>query len=134
MPIQASAEMMPSVHSGRLRAASVSSMRSTNLPPDCWASAQLYSAERAPPTWNMPVGEGAKRTLITGDHPVGESADTFDADSDLVAHLQRADAGGRAGQDHVARDERHHRAHVGDQRGDVVHELGGACALPDLAV
>ena len=62
MPIQASAEMMPSVHSGRLRAASVSSMRSTNRPPDCSASAQLNRAERAPPTWNMPVGEGAKRT------------------------------------------------------------------------
>ncbi len=65
MPIQARAEMIPSVHSGRLRAASVSSIRSTNLPPACSARAQLNSAERAPPTWNMPVGEGAKRTLIT---------------------------------------------------------------------
>ena len=33
MPIQASASMMPCVHSGRLRASSVSSMRSTNVPP-----------------------------------------------------------------------------------------------------
>ena len=33
MPIQASASTMPWVHSGRLRASSVSSMRSTNVPP-----------------------------------------------------------------------------------------------------
>ncbi len=54
--------MMPSVHSGLLRAASVSSIRRTKTPPCCRAVAQLYSAERAPPTWNMPVGLGAKRT------------------------------------------------------------------------
>ena len=35
MPIQSSAERMPSTHSGRLREASVSSIRSTNAPP-CW--------------------------------------------------------------------------------------------------
>ena len=54
--------MMPSVHSGLLRDASVSSIRRTSVPPDCFAITQLNSAERAPPTWNMPVGEGAKRT------------------------------------------------------------------------
>ena len=41
---------MPSIHSGRLRAASVSSMRSTSTPPDCLATTQLTSADRAPPT------------------------------------------------------------------------------------
>ena len=54
--------MMPSIHSGRLRAASVSSIRSTSVPPDCRATAQLNRADRAPPTWNMPVGDGANRT------------------------------------------------------------------------
>ena len=61
MPIQASESMMPCVHSGRLRASSVSSMRSTNVPPVWRASAQLNSAVRAPPTWKKPVGDGANR-------------------------------------------------------------------------
>ena len=53
--------MMPSVHSGRLRASSVSSMRRTKVPP-CWrAKSQLNSAARALPTWKYPVGDGAKR-------------------------------------------------------------------------
>ena len=43
--------MIPSVHSGRLRASSVSSMRRTNVPP-CWRTkSQLNSAARALPTW-----------------------------------------------------------------------------------
>ena len=41
MPIHANDSMIPSVHSGRLRASSVSSMRSTNVPPSRRASAQL---------------------------------------------------------------------------------------------
>ena len=53
--------MIPWVHSGRLRASSVSSIRSTNVPPRRLASAQLYSAVRAPPTWKNPVGDGANR-------------------------------------------------------------------------
>src|SRR5690606_14514096 len=136
MPIQSRAEMMPSVHSGRFLEASVSSMRSTNRPPDCRASAQLYRAVRAPPTWNMPVGDGAKRTRrsVTCYHLVRQCADALDADADLVADLQRADSRGRAGQDHVAGDQRHDGADVGDQGGDVVDELAGAPGLPDLAV
>ena len=53
--------MIPCVHSGRPRASSVSSMRSTNRPPSRRASAQLNNAVRAPPTWKNPVGEGAIR-------------------------------------------------------------------------
>src|ERR1051326_312732 len=56
--------MIPSVHSGLFRAASVSSIRRTKVPPCCRAVAQLYRADRAPPTWNMPVGLGAKRTRM----------------------------------------------------------------------
>src|SRR5690242_9450195 len=78
MPSQSSAERIPSVHSGRLRAASVSSMRSTNVPSRCWAKTQFWRADRAPPTWNIPVGEGANRTRtvtastlrVAQDHPV----------------------------------------------------------------
>src|SRR5712691_314370 len=62
MPSQAIALTMPSVHSGRLREASVSSIRSTNAPPRCLANAQLNSEDRADPTWNIPVGEGANLT------------------------------------------------------------------------
>ena len=62
MPSQAMALMMPSIHSGRLRAASVSSMRSTSVPPaHAGAKAQLNKTDLALPTWNMPVGDGAKR-------------------------------------------------------------------------
>src|SRR5256885_3466455 len=55
------AARIPSVHSGRLRAASVSSIRSRNVPWCCLAKSQFWRADRAPPTWNIPVGEGAKR-------------------------------------------------------------------------
>src|SRR5437868_2033693 len=132
MPIQLSAERMPSVHSGRFRVASVSSMRSTKRPPVRSASAQLKSAVRAPPTWNMPVGEGAKRTRIsvTRDHLVSQGADPLDADGDLVADLEGTDAGGGAGQNDVAGDQRHDRADIGHQRGNVMDELGGAGRLP----
>ena len=61
MPSQSSAAMIPSVHSGRLRASSVSSIRRMNVPPCCRTKSQLNSAARALPTWKYPVGEGAKR-------------------------------------------------------------------------
>ena len=44
------------------RASSVSSTRIKNLPPVFFASNQLNSAVRAPPTCNEPVGDGANRT------------------------------------------------------------------------
>src|SRR2546421_612374 len=64
MPSHAIASKIPCTHSGRLRAASVSSIRSTIVPPDCRPNTQLNSTERALPTWNIPVGEGAKRTRM----------------------------------------------------------------------
>ena len=42
---------------------SVSSMRSTNVPPWAFANSQFTSAVRMFPTCSLPVGEGAKRTL-----------------------------------------------------------------------
>ena len=67
MPMAASALMIPATHSGRLRSASVSSIRSTNRPCSSercadLASVQLNRADLAPPTWNRPVGDGANRT------------------------------------------------------------------------
>src|SRR3954451_10203945 len=52
------------------RSRSVSSIRSSILPPCFLAKSQLNSAVRAPPMWRKPVGEGAKRvtmeSVITG--------------------------------------------------------------------
>src|SRR4051794_25937926 len=49
------------------RSRSVSSMRSTNVPPSWRAASQLNSAVRALPMCSAPVGEGAKRTRIATD-------------------------------------------------------------------
>src|SRR6478736_924842 len=93
--------------SSESRAASVSSMRKTRVPWWCRAKAQLNRAVRTRPTWGLPVGEGQKRTrtggLATLDHLVGESADAFDGDGDLVADMEGSDPCGSAGEDHVAR-------------------------------
>src|SRR5262245_30695297 len=62
-PSQPSASRICSTFSGVERSLSVSSIRSTNVPPDPRARSQLYSAVRAPPTCSSPVGDGAKRTL-----------------------------------------------------------------------
>ena len=70
--------MMPSIHSGLFRAASVSSMRSTIVPPVCSAIAQLNRTDRAPPTWNMPVGDGANRTRTSGPQLVTASESSPD--------------------------------------------------------
>ena len=43
---------------------SVSSIRSTNVPPFPFAKAQQKSAVRAPPTWRCPDGLGAKRVTM----------------------------------------------------------------------
>ena len=48
------------------RAASVSSMRNTRVPPVCRAHAQLNSAVRTRPTCGVPVGDGQKRTRTAG--------------------------------------------------------------------
>src|SRR5436305_3774115 len=53
---------MPSIHSGRLRPTSVSSIRSANKPPVCRAWSQLKRAVRTLPTWSSPVGAGEYRT------------------------------------------------------------------------
>src|SRR5216683_5660639 len=46
------------------RSRSVSSIRSSILPPRFLAYSQLNSAVRAPPMWRKPVGEGAKRVTM----------------------------------------------------------------------
>ena len=64
MPSQRRSSRMPSADATVERASSVSSRRSTNVPPWPRASSQLNSAVRALPTWRCPVGLGAKRTRI----------------------------------------------------------------------
>src|SRR6478736_3206400 len=116
-------------------------MRKTRVPWWWRAKAQLNSAVRTRPTWGLPVGEGQKRTrtsvegaLATRDHLVGESADAFDGDGDVVAGVQGADPGGGAGEDHVAGQQRHRLGDVDDQVLDGVDHLPGAAGLPQFAV
>src|SRR4051794_41508849 len=105
------------------RAASVSSIRNTKVPPLWRANAQLNNAVRARPTCGEPVGDGQKRTRteesapgsVTGDHLVRQGPDAGYGHLDLVADVHRADALGRAGQDHVAGQQGHHRGDVCDQ-------------------
>src|ERR1700684_1753117 len=61
---QRRASRICSTFSGVERSRSVSSMRSTKVPPLCLASSQLNRAVRAPPMCSAPVGGGAKRTRI----------------------------------------------------------------------
>jgi hypothetical protein len=56
--------MMAASDSAVDRSTSVSSIRSTKVPPWPRASSQLKSAVRALPTWSLPVGLGANRTLM----------------------------------------------------------------------
>src|SRR5690349_9655133 len=116
-------------------------MRKTNwapLPWWCRANAQLNRAVRTRPTWGLPVGEGQKRTrtgaLATLDHLVGESADAFDGDGDLVADVERSDPGRGAGEDDIAGKQRHRLGDVHDQVLDGADHPAGAAGLPQLAV
>ena len=61
-PHQRSERWICSIASGFSRCSSVSSMRSTSVPPRRRAYSQLYRAVRTPPTWRSPVGDGQKRT------------------------------------------------------------------------
>src|SRR5690606_27085292 len=72
-PSQSSPSMMASIAACVERARSVSSIRSSALPPWWRAKSQLNSAVRAPPICRKPVGEGAKRAT-TGRRPVDPPA------------------------------------------------------------
>src|SRR5215203_4492963 len=125
-------------------------MRRTSWPPVWRANAQLKRNVRTSPTWGLPVGEGGKRTLIlgaaaasraasttgsvTGRDPIREAADAGNRDLDLVADLHRPDALGRAGEDHVSGQQRHHAGDVGDQGRDVEDQVLGGPVLLDVAV
>src|SRR5688572_14481769 len=63
MPSQRSSSISCKESASRLRAKSVSSMRSRKRPPECLASSQLNSAVRALPRCRSPVGLGAKRVI-----------------------------------------------------------------------
>src|SRR5690606_4972995 len=84
----------------------------------------------------LPVGDGQKRTrtgepgaLATLDNLVGESADAFDGDGDLVADAEGADPSGGAREDDVAREQGHGLGDVDDQILDRVDHLAGAAEL-----
>src|ERR1700727_875562 len=141
----ASAEAM---YSGVTRVRSVSSMRSTKVPPVCRAKAQAYSAVRMLPTCRSPLGEGAKRTRtppgrwlsagvacsVTVHHRVAQRPDVLDGHGHFVSVLQGPDASRGPGPQHVAGQQGHHGAHVLDQRGHLVQQLRGAGLLADFTV
>src|SRR3954469_5085515 len=88
------------------------------------------------PTCGSPVGDGQNltRTSDTGGDVVGELADALDLDGRDVTDLQRTNACGRAGKDHVARQQRHDVADELDEGRDAVHHVGGTAALAYLTV
>src|SRR3984957_21178251 len=125
------------MYSGVTRGRSVSSMRSTKVPPVCRAKAQAYSAVRMLPTCRSPLGEGAKRTRtppaawlsagvgcsVTVHHRVAQRPDVLDGHGTFVSFLQGPDASRGPGQQHVAGQQGHHGADELDQRGPVVKQL-----------
>src|SRR5215510_143654 len=153
-PSQRRVSWAESMYSGSTRVRSVSSIRSTNVPPVEWANAQSYRAVRTLPTCRSPLGEGANRTLtppgpapsrrapppgpapwsVTAGHRVGERSYVLDGHRYLVSVLERADPRGRPGEQHVAGDQRHHATGVGDQRRHVVQQLRRPGPLADLTV
>ena len=130
-----------------LRAASVSSMRNTNVPPWWRANAQLNSAVRARPTCGL---AGRRRAEPDADVLGRQVAE------DVVSHrvttlfvrvpmpaietstssptLHGTDALGGAGEDHVAGQQRHHAGDVGDQGRDVEDQVLGASRPAEVAV
>src|SRR5215470_14037628 len=153
-PSQRSVSWAESMYSGSTRVRSVSSIRSTNVPPVERSNAQSYRAVRTLPTCRSPLGEGANRTLtppgpapsrrspspgpaswsVTAGHRVGERSDVLDGHRYLVSVLERAHPRGRPGEQHVAGEQRHHATGIGDQRRHVVQQLRRPGPLADLAV
>src|SRR4249919_1595620 len=143
-PSQRSVSWAESMYSGSTRVRSVSSIRSTNVPPVERANAQSYRAVRTLPTCRSPLGEGANRTLtpppgtppcsLTAGHRVGERSDVLDGHRYLVSVLKGADPGRRPGEQHVAGEQRHHAAGVGHQRPHIVQQLRRPGPLADLTV
>src|SRR5215813_10511764 len=152
-PSQRSVSWAEPMYSGVTRVRSVSSIRSTNVPPVERANAQSYSAVRTLPTCRSPLGDGANRTLtppgavrsrpppagpapwsVTAGHRVGERPDVLDGHRYLVSVLKRADPRGCPGEQHVAREQRHHVTGISDQRRHAVQQLRRPGPLADLAV
>src|SRR5260370_39025618 len=72
----------------------------------------------APPTATVPLGKCTNFgncSTSPSRNMVAQRADAFDLDFHGVARLQRADSGWRAGEDDIARLERHH---AGDELDD----------------
>src|SRR5690242_8527173 len=135
-PSQRSVSWAEPMYSGVTRVRSVSSIRSTNVPPVERANAQSYRAVRTLPTCRSPLGEGANRTLtsVTAGHRVGEGPDVLDGHRYLVSVLERAGSRGGPGEQHVAGEQRHHATGISDQRRRVVQQLRRPGPLADLAV
>src|SRR5699024_10428605 len=144
--------------SSESRAASVSSMRKTRVPPWWRAKAQLNRAVRINPTCGVPVGDGQNRTRTAGadvalmsarlalgararsawsaaaDHRIAQHPDALDVDLDGLTVDDRPHTGRGAGQDHIARQQGHHLGDPRDDLGHGVDQRSGVSVLDDLTV
>src|ERR1041385_3778906 len=91
----------------------------------------------APPTMNASpgslasAGKSARRSSRNG---IAQHADAFDLDFDAIARVERPDARRRAGEDHIARLERHHRGDELEQHVAGEDHVARVAILADLAV
>src|SRR6266487_3508880 len=131
-PSQRSVSWAESMYSGSTRVRSVSSIRSTNVPPVERANAQSYRAVRTLPTCRSPPGPAP--WSVTAGHRVGERSDVLDGHRYLVSVLERADSRGRPGEQDVAGEQRHHVTGISHQGRHVVLQLRRPGPLADLAV
>src|SRR5262249_34126598 len=101
------------------------------LPPTRGSSSGLMSSSRA-----------NEATSLRRQHPLARFAEAVDPERDDVTRTPvdgrrlpaHADAGRRAGADHIARQQRHELADVADERRHVEDHVGGVAVLPRFAV
>src|SRR4051794_7176285 len=91
----------------------------------------------APPTMKASGGSLAKpgkSRRSCSSNGIAQHADAFDLDFHRIAGRERPDARRRAGQDHVARLERHHGGDELDQKITRENHVSRVAVLADLAV
>src|SRR2546428_9730401 len=91
----------------------------------------------APPTASArggSVASAGKRRSSSSRNMVAKRADPLDLHFHRVTLLQRADAGRRTGEDHVAGFQRHHRSDELEKYAAGKQHDAGAAVLPHIAV
>src|SRR5437762_8168081 len=91
----------------------------------------------APPTTYSPAGilrRSGKRRRRSSRNDIAQRADPFDLDFDRVTRIQRTDARRRAGEDHVAGQQRHRGGDVFDEEVALEDHVARVAVLADVAV